>query len=77
MADQYISTYLAGNESNVDYDDLYDGTQASPCPLPCTTWSTDTRLLGEYTNDNENASDINLTFAPKVNMLIINLTFVS
>ena len=68
MAEKCISTLLAGNDSKVDYDDLWDGTQASPCPLPCTTWSTDTRLLGEYPNDNENTSDINLTFAPKVNI---------
>jgi len=55
-----------GNTSKVDYEDLWDGTQASACPIPCTVWSTDTRLLGEYARDNRNTSTINLTFAQKV-----------
>ena len=58
--------FCAGNTSEVDYGDLPDGTQASPCPIPCTVWSTDTRLLGEYARVNQNTSEINLTFAPKV-----------
>ena len=61
-----ISTLFAGNTSKVDYEDLWDGTQASACPIPCTVWSTDTRLLGEYARDNRNTSRINLTFAQKV-----------
>ena len=40
----------------------------SSCPIPCTTWSTDTRLLGEYARANRNFSTVNLTFAPKVNI---------
>ena len=69
----FISTFLAGNESNADYADLWDGTQASPCPLPCTTWSTNTRLLGEHAIDNQTISKINLTFAPKVNTPCIDI----
>ena len=57
---------LLGNETKAYYGDLWDGTQASSCPLPCTTWSTDTRLLGAYTSSDKNSSKINLTFAPKV-----------
>ena len=67
MKINHIGSALQGSDSKVDYDDLWDGTQASPCPLPCTTWSTDTRLLGEYARVNKNTSRINLTFAPKVN----------
>ena len=68
---------MAGNESEVDYTDLWDGTQESPCPLPCTTWSTNTRLLGEYASTNQTISRINLTFAPKVNTTFDTLIHVS
>ena len=65
---------LLGNETKAYYGDLWDGTQASSCLLPCTTWSTDTRLLGAYTSSDKNSSQINLTFAPKVTIRPLGIT---
>ena len=56
---------LPGNSSTISYEDLWDGTQLSPCPLPCSTTHTDTRLLAEYPGT-KNSSRINLTFSTKV-----------
>ena len=46
------------------YSDLLDGTQPSDCPLPCSTISVDSRLLGH--SNGVNSSMIDLTFNPTV-----------
>ena len=49
------------------YGDLFDGTQLSDCPVPCTTTNTDTKHLFDITNvRNSNSSTILLTFSSKV-----------
>ena len=51
--------------NSISYEDLFDGTQLSDCPLPCTTTSVETRLLTE-TIRTDNSSGINLTFSPTI-----------
>ena len=34
---QVVCEPHSGNDSNIHYGDLWDGTQSSACPLPCTT----------------------------------------
>ena len=43
--------------------DLFDGTEASKCPLPCRTTRTQTKLLYKF-SDAE--TEIDITFSPKV-----------
>ena len=43
--------------------DLFDGTEASKCPLPCRTTHTQTKLLNKF-SDAE--TEIDITFSPKV-----------
>ena len=56
---------LSGNSSMVKYEDLFEGTQLSDCPLPCTTTHTETNYLHE-TPDPRNFSSLFLTFSSKV-----------
>jgi hypothetical protein len=35
--------------NSISYEDMFDGTPLSDCPLPCTTTSVETRLLAETT----------------------------
>ena len=48
-----------------DYGDLFDGTQISPCLLPCSTISIETRLLAENFEQG-NITVLNLTFSQSV-----------
>ena len=52
---------FSGN-STISYGDLVDGTQPSPCPLPCTTTYTYIRLLAEYPRVYNN-SQLDITFS--------------
>jgi hypothetical protein len=48
-----------------DYDNLYDGTKLSDCPLPCTTISTKTSLLSDYITG-DGSTTIDITFSSTV-----------
>ena len=45
------------------YDNLWGGSKPSPCPLPCTTTYTDTRLLSNIPAKLGNTSFIDLHFS--------------
>ena len=45
-----------------DYEDLFDGTQSSTCPLPCTTHLIESRLLSKE-NTGMEYSMISITFS--------------
>ena len=65
-------------ESDI-YMDLFDGAQRSPCLLPCSTYTVDSRQLSEETTT-RNISVINLTFNQQVmvtNHYAIKFTFAS
>ena len=51
--------------TSFSYGDLHDGTQISPCPLPCSTISVDSRLIFEEINS-KNVSVLDLTFSQSV-----------
>ena len=44
-----------------DFGDLFDGSQRSTCPLPCSTYSVDSRLISDEITT-RNISVLNLTF---------------
>ena len=50
-----------------DYEDLHDGTQISPCLLPCSTISIESRLLAEKMSRG-NFSTISLTFSQSISV---------
>ena len=50
----------------LSYADLFDGTQLSDCPLPCTTTYTETKHLFDRTVSNSNISTLLLTVSSKV-----------
>ena len=56
---------ISGKRSLAIYRDLFDGTQLSDCPLPCTTTNTETKHLF-YRTSVRNYSTILLTFSSKV-----------
>ena len=51
------------HDSGSVMQDLFDGTEASKCPLPCRTTRTQTKLLYKF-SDAE--TEIDITFSPKV-----------
>ena len=51
------------HDSGAVMQDLFDGTEASKCPLPCRTARTQTKLLNKF-SDAE--TEIDITFSPKV-----------
>ena len=44
-----------------DFGDLFDGSQRSTCPLPCSTYSVDSRLISDEITT-RNISVLNLSF---------------
>jgi hypothetical protein len=55
----------SGNSSLAAYGDLFDGTQLSDCPLPCTTKNTETKHISDNIGP-RNLSTLLLTFSSKV-----------
>ena len=51
--------------NTVSYEDLYDGSQISSCPLPCTQTYVDTRSISYVKNEEHNDS-ISITFVDNV-----------
>ena len=44
------------------YNDLFDGTEKSPCPLPCSTYSFESRFLKRNPTDYLNDSYVEISF---------------
>jgi hypothetical protein len=56
--------------STILYENLFDGTFVSDCPLPCTTLYTETRFISQ---EFEEQNMIDITFSPKVQVTTTDL----
>ena len=57
--------------NTVAYEDLYDGSQMSSCPLPCTQTYVDTRSIS-YVRNAQDMDSISVTFVDKVEITLYN-----
>ena len=57
--------------NTVAYEDLYDGSQISSCPLPCTQTYVDTRSIS-YVKNEEDTDSISVTFVDNVEITLNN-----
>ena len=57
--------------NTVSYEDLYDGSQISSCPLPCTQTYVDTRSIS-YVKNEVDLDSIAFTFVEKIEITLYN-----